>query len=86
MDASWFQIEGDTAGERIRNGLPVLVVLAVVTYVVALAIYQAIATIIDPIAAVAALILLIIWVGRRIRGWLLVSQSDADEGNESSEG
>lgn len=83
-DRPWWAIEGETTGERIRNGLPQLLVVSVIAWLVALGTYRVVAAVIDPITAGAVLLLGGLYVGGRLRAALVVDDelTDAIEGEE----
>ncbi|QZA89326.1 hypothetical protein K0C01_04065 [Salinarchaeum sp. IM2453] len=69
----WFTIEGDTATERIRNGLPQLVVIVLAVWLGAVVLYQVTATVIDPITATLVLLIGGLYIGLKLRNFLLDS-------------
>ena len=82
---SWWTISGDTPGERMRSGWLQILLLAGVVWLGALVVYNTVAFAIDPITATAVLLVGGLFVGFKLKEWLVkpgVSEGDtAHEGN-----
>ena len=71
---SWWTIEGETTGERIRDGLPQLAIISIAVWLGTSVVYNALAAWLDPITATASVVLGALYVGLRLRRWLTVDQ------------
>lgn len=79
---SWWSISGETAGERIRDGLPQLVLISVIAWGGALVSYNLLAYALDPITASVAVLVGGLAVGLKLRAWLV---GDAETGSDDVE-
>ncbi|QSG02106.1 hypothetical protein [Natranaeroarchaeum sulfidigenes] len=80
---SWWSITGDTPGERMRNGWLQILLLAGVVWFGALVVYNVVSVLIDPITATAVLLVGGLFVGFKLKDWLVnpgedTSETDAD--------
>ena len=71
---SWWTIEGETTGERVRDGLPQLAIISVAVWLGTTVAYDALAAWLDPITATASVLLGALYVGLRLRRWLTVDE------------
>lgn len=77
---SWLRIEGDTPGERVRNGLPQLAVVVVLAWIGALAVYEIVAATLGPLAATIAVVICAVAVAFDLRDRMIGSGgADGDE-------
>jgi len=81
-DAGWWSIEGETTGERVRDGLPQLVIILVGVWLGTTVAYNVLSAAFDPISATASIAIGSLYVGLRLRRWLTVDDGADDRGDE----
>lgn|GEM_PF-2235815 len=84
--ASWWSIEGETTGERVRDGLPQLAIIVVTVWLGTSIAYNVLSAAFDPISATASIAIGSLYVGLRLRRWLTVDGDAADEPATEAEG
>jgi len=81
--ASWWSIEGETTGERVRDGLPQLAIIVVTVWLGTSIAYNVLSAAFDPISATASIAIGSLYVGLRLRRWLSVDgDATPERGNE----
>lgn len=80
---SWWTIEGETASERVRNGLPQLAVLSVAVWVGTIVLYELLASTFGSLWATVWIVLGSLYVGLRLRRWLTDGQERDGDDRES---
>lgn len=71
----WFLLDGQTPSERIRQNLPQLAVLGLITWVSAAIVYRVASTILDPITGLLVLLVGGLYIGLKLRE-ILIDSSD----------
>ncbi|GAA0674379.1 hypothetical protein ACFQDG_16650 [Natronoarchaeum mannanilyticum] len=84
--ASWWSIEGETTGERVRDGLPQLAIIVVTVWLGTSIAYNVLSAAFDPISATASIAIGSLYVGLRLRRWLTVDGGDAEKREDESSG
>lgn len=84
--ASWWSIEGETTGERVRDGLPQLAIIVVTVWLGTSIAYNVLSAAFDPTSATASIAIGSLYVGLRLRRWLTVDGADAEEREDESGG
>jgi len=74
--ASWWSIEGETTGERVRDGLPQLAIIVVTVWLGTSIAYNVLSEAFDPISATASIVIGSLYVGLRLRRWLTVDDGE----------
>lgn len=84
-EGSWWSISGETPGERMRNGWLQLLVLAAVVWIGTLVVYNAVSFVLDPITATAVLLVGGLFVGFKLRDWLVEGQGREERETEPAD-
>lgn len=83
--SSWLSIEGDTPEERIRNGLPQLIVVGVFVWVGAFVAWEFLAVVVGPAAAAIVVLVAGVYVGLDLRDRMLGPIDEKEEDSEEGE-
>lgn len=83
---SWWTISGETTAERVRDGLPQLLLLSVLVWAGTRLAYTVLSSALDPITATLSVLLGAVYVGLRLRRWLTPGGTvDEDEDGDQDE-